>query len=217
MLLEKYLERMTAEHAMLLVLIGLSCVFLIEPAVQDYPADARIFPQMTATVVLVGSVLLLVRSYLPAPVHAFVAESVAITDTDGAPEEVPGDEQNEPTTAQREEHPPRLGEEYGIEINDTLFMVGISTVYLAAGWAAGFLVVTLPFVLAYTLWFRIPWRIGLTLGVVATAVIWFFMEFLVLPFDRGEIFDFSPYLPLVTDVLGVAPGRLVGTVLAGVI
>ncbi|MEM4781936.1 MAG: hypothetical protein QXG03_10310 [Halalkalicoccus sp.] len=194
---KKRFDGVTAEHAMLLVLIGLSALFLIEPIVQDYPADARVFPQMMAGVVFVGCLLLLVQNYLPGPLQTFVAEEMTVTATDDSMLEGQQETQETPT----EERTPRLGEEYGYEVNDTLFMVVTSTAYLVAGWAAGFLFVTLPFVFAYTTWFRIPWKTGLALAVSATAIVWFFMEFLILPFDRGAIFDFSPFLPFVVEVL----------------
>jgi hypothetical protein len=181
---------------MLLVLLTVSGIFLIEPIVQDYPRDARIFPQMMAGTVFVGCLLLLIQNYLPAPIYTFVAEEMTVTTTDDTIMSEQKDEQEE-TVA--EEPTPRLGEEYGVEVNDTLFMVAMATLYLLAGWAAGFLFVTLPFVWAYTTWFRIPWHVGLGLAVFTTLIIWFFMEFLILPFDRGAIFDLSPLLPFVID------------------
>jgi hypothetical protein len=200
-------ENATAEHAMLVVLIALSGLFLIEPLVQNYSLDARIFPQSTAAVVFLGSVLLLAQNYLPGPVYTFVAESVSVTSATDAADEGSTDDDEEST----DERTPRLGEEYGIEINDTIFMVITSILYLALGWAAGFLFMTFPFVLLYTLWFRIPVYVGIGLALLATVVIWFFMTFLILPFDQGTIFDFSPFLPFVTDQMTVAVERAVET------
>lgn len=195
---------------MLLALIGLSAVFLIEPIVQDYPADARVFPQMMAGVVFVGCVLLLVQDYLPGPLRTFVAEDMSVTTTDDSVLE----EREEPEDETTEERPPRLGEKYGYGVNDTVFMVVMSILYLAAGWGAGFLFVTLPFVWAYTTWFRIPWYIGLGLAVFATVVVAFFMEFLILPFDRGAVFDFSPFLPFAVEALWVVSPELAESVAA---
>lgn len=199
----------TAEHAMLVSLIVLSGIFLIEPVVQNYPLDARIFPQSTAAVVFLGSTLLLVQNYLPGPIYTFVAENVSVTSATDVEDESTEDEDKEDESTS--ERTPRLGEEYGIEINDTVFMVITSVLYLVLGWAAGFLFVTLPFVLLYTLWFRIPWYVGLGLALLATTVVWFFMTFLILPFDQGTIFDFSPFLPFVTDQLSIAVERTVET------
>ena len=120
-----------------------------------------------------------------------------------------GQETTEDEDESTDERTPRLGEEYGIEVNDTVFMVITSVLYLLLGWAAGFLFVTLLFVLLSTLWFRIPWYIGIGLGVLATVVIWFFMTFLILPFDQGTIFDFSPFFS-VCDRSNVDHGRTGG-------
>lgn len=199
------LEGVTAEHVMLLFLLVLSAIFLIEPIVQDYPRDARIFPQMMAGAVFVGSLLLLVQNYLPGPIYSFVAEDMTVTTADDSVATEQEESQEETTT---EDRTPRLGEEYGYEVDDTVFMVVMSILYLVAGWGAGFLFVTLPFVLAYTLWFRISWPVGLGLAVASTAVIWFFMEFLILPFDQGAIFDFSPFLPSVIDAMWIVSPEL---------
>ena len=190
---------------MLVVLLGLSAVFLIEPIVSNYPDDARVFPQMTAAVVFVGSLLLLVRNYLPDPLYTFVAESINITtgDTSEAEEEISEREEE----IESETEPKRtLGREYGYEVNDTVFMMVASTLYFFAGWAAGFLFVTPFFVLGYTTWFRVRPLIGIGLAVASTVIVYLFIEFLILPLDRGAIFDFSPLLPTALDptvLLGV--------------
>lgn len=195
---------------MLVCLLALSGIFLIEPIIQDYPRDARIFPQMMAGAVFTGCLLLLVQKYLPGPIQTFVAEDMTITSTDDT---LDSDEKETADEEMTEEPVPRLGEEYGLEVNDTLFMVITAMVYLIAGWAIGFLFVTLPFVFLYMVWFRIPWHVALGLGLAATVVIWFFMTFLILPFDRGAIIDLSPLVPFVVDVVGPLASGSVETVL----
>jgi hypothetical protein len=207
-------EGVTAEHVMLVVLLTLSAVFLIEPIVQDYPADARVFPQMMAGVVFVGCFLLLIQNYLPDPIYTFVAEEMTVTAGDDSTESMMAEQEESQEETVAEERTPRLGEEYGYGVNDTVFMVGMSTLYLFAGWAAGFLFVTLPFVWAYTTWFRIRWYVGLGLAVFATIIVWFFMTYLILPFDRGAIFDFSPLLPFVIESAWLALPEWTETVLA---
>lgn len=191
---------------MLLVLFGVSAVFFIEPIVQDYPADARVFPQLTSAVVLIGSFLLLIQNYLPDPIQTFVAESVTITAGD---EELIGEEEEE-EIEEEVERKPTLGREYGYDVNDTTFMLVTATLYFFLGWGAGFLFVTPLFVLFYTTWFRVPWPVGLGLAALATVVIYAFIAFLFLPFERGAIFDFSPFLPIVADVAGIALERAMG-------
>jgi hypothetical protein len=178
------LWRATPEHVMLVAFIAVGNVFLIDPAINNYPGAARLFPQATAAIIVAGSILLLTQNHLPEPLRAFVAESVNVTESTDA-ESAPTDDQSEADTTHQQR---TLGAAYGIEINDTLFMVAISGVYLVAGYAVGLLYVTPLFVLVYTTWFRVPWYIGIGLAARSSAVVLGFAEFLFMPFDRGEIF-----------------------------
>jgi hypothetical protein len=173
---------------MLVVLTVVGIVFLVDPIVQEYPGAARMFPMATAAVVTVGSVSLLGRNYLPAPLRVFVAESITITDTGDATQEPATEADEEPDTEPRMDDRPRtLGEKYGFTVNDTVFMVGTSILYVALGYAAGLLYVTPLFVFFYTAWFRVPWYLCIALAAATTLVVLGFAEFLFLPFDRGEI------------------------------
>jgi len=182
----------TAEHVMLVVLLLLGIVFYTRPIFEGYPDNARIFPQLTSAIVIAGSALLLLRSYLPGPVRKYVAESVSITSGDEIVEDVTDEgvtdesaKAAEPVETERGHR--TLGQQYGVNLNDTVFMMIISTVYLMLGYAAGLLYVTPIFVFAYTQWFKIRWYIGLGLAALATVIIYAFIVFLLLPFDQGEI------------------------------
>ncbi|WP_245998639.1 tripartite tricarboxylate transporter TctB family protein [Halalkalicoccus subterraneus] len=200
-------EQVTAEHVMLVALLALSAVFLIEPIVSDYPDDARVFPQLMASVVLVGSLLLLVRNYLPEPLYTVVGESINITTSDTASEAEEELSEREKEIEAETEPKQTLAREYGYDVNDTVFMMAAATLYFFAGWAAGFLFVTPLFVYGYTTWFRVRPAIGIGLAVLSTVIVYLFIEFLILPLDQGAIFDFSPFLPVAFDpvpfVIGV--------------
>jgi hypothetical protein len=203
MSIQDYREKVTAEHVMLVVLLVLSAVFFIEPIRQGYPDDARVFPQMTAAAVFIGTFLLLIQNYLPGPVQKFVAESVSITSTSAeetATAEVGAKPEEEPAEEEEAYVKQTLGREYGYDVNDTVFMVGTSTLYLVLGWAMGLLFVTLPFVLGYMLWFKVRWPIAVGCAIVATAIIYAFRVFLLLRLDRGAILDFSPLLPISVEL-----------------
>lgn len=196
----KYTEHnVTAEQIMLVVLVGVSALFIVEPILSNYPDDARVFPQLTASIVFVGSLLLLFRDYLPGPLRTFVAESISITSTDES--DIPGSEANleESETTDEEYEAETLGAEYGYKVDETTFMVVTTILYFAGGWAAGFLFATPIYVLGYTLWFRTNPVTSVLLAVLGTFVIYLFMTYLVLPFDQGHIFDFSPFLPLLVE------------------
>lgn len=192
---------------MLVVLLALSAVFIIEPIVSNYPDDARVFPQMMASVVFVGSLLLIVRSYLPEPLYTVVNESINITTSESASKHEEELTEREKAIEAQAESKQTLGREYGYEVNDTVFMMVSATLYFFAGWAVGFLFVTPLFVFGYTTWFRVRPLLGIGLAVASTIIVYLFIEFLILPLDRGAIFDFSPFLPTTFDsiplVLGV--------------
>ncbi|MFU8866437.1 tripartite tricarboxylate transporter TctB family protein [Natronococcus sp.] len=188
---------------MLVTFLVVSAVFIIEPVIESYPDDARVFPQLTAAAVFIGSLLLLLQNYLPGPLQRFVAESVSITSSDESEvidqaDEV--DEQLEEPEPEAEEYKKdTLGAKYGYEVNETVFMVSTAVLYFVAGWAAGFLFVTPLYILGYTLWFRTNPLVSVGLAVAGTAVIYLFMTYLILPFDQGYVFDFSPLVPMLFD------------------
>ena len=188
---------------MLVTFLVVSAVFIIEPVIENYPDDARVFPQLTAAAVFIGSLLLLLQNYLPGPLREFVAESVSITSSDDSEviDQVDEDEKPlEDTEPEEEEYKKdTLGAKYGYEVDDTIFMVSTAVLYFVAGWAAGFLFVTPLYIVGYTLWFRVNPLVSVGLAVAGTAVIYLFMTYLVLPFDQGHLFDFSPLVPMLFD------------------
>jgi len=185
------MEKITAEHLMLLTFIVLGVVFFVEPIVRDYPSDARVFPQMMGSVVVAGSLLLLLQNYLPGPLQTFVAESVSIAqdveDEDiGIGDEDEGDDEDDGMTEVVQKEQP-LHVAWGYDLNNTIIMIVFSTVYFFLGWAAGFLYVTPFFVFAYTYWFRVDWWKGLLLAAAATGIVYAFIVFLLMPFDEGTL------------------------------
>ena len=192
-------DKVTVEQVMLGVFLIVSLVFLIEPIVEDYPDDARVFPQLVASVVFIGSGLLLAQNYLPGPIQKFATENVAITGADETELESQGSDQMSEEEAGEAEKKDTLGAEYGYEVDETFFMVSTAILYFIAGWSAGFLFVTPIYILAYTLWFRVNPVVSVLLAIAGTAIIYLFMTYLILPFDQGHIFDFSPLLPVAID------------------
>ncbi|QLG63851.1 tripartite tricarboxylate transporter TctB family protein [Halorarum salinum] len=177
----------TPEHVMLVSLMVLGTVFYVIPDLEDYSRNASIFPQYTGAIVVVGAALLLVGSYLPGPIRSFVVEEVSITSGETTKEFM--DEKEKRTEEVEEKEDVRretLGTDYGFHVNDTVVMMVLSTLYLAAGYAAGMLYVTPLFVVAYTQWFKVRWWLSLLLAALATAIIYLFIEYLLIPFDQGQ-------------------------------
>ncbi len=199
------LEGITAEHVLLVTLIGLSIVFYVDPILKDYPQNAAIFPQLMAQVVGIGSFLILIQNYLPGPIQRFVGEDVSMTEsfeeqqTEGVDaiekskaeqadidEKYVDTEDEEDGTSEDIAKVP-LHEKWGININNTVIMIIFSSIYFALGWAAGFLYVTPLFVFSYTTWFRVKMYKGAFLAALATVIVYGFIVFLLMPFDQGAI------------------------------
>jgi len=199
------LEGITAEHVLLVTLIGLSIVFYVDPILKDYPQNAAIFPQLMAQVVGIGSFLILIQNYLPGPIQRFVGEDVSMTEsfeeqqTEGVDaiekskaeqadidEKYVDTEDAEDGTSEDIAKVP-LHEKWGININNTVIMIIFSSIYFALGWAAGFLYVTPLFVFSYTTWFRVKMYKGAFLAALATVIVYGFIVFLLMPFDQGAI------------------------------
>lgn len=206
------LEGITAEHVLLVTLLGLSVVFYVDPILKDYPENAAIFPQLMAQVVGIGSFLLLIQSYLPGPLRKIVAEEVSMTESFeedrtegvGAVEDAKEDEDSrdvEDTDIDEkyidtdddddaddvEVKGPPLHQKWGFDINNTVIMIVFSSVYFALGWAVGFLYVTPLFVFAYMTWFRVNVIKSALLAGLATAIVYGFIVFLLMPFDQGAL------------------------------
>lgn len=208
----KRVEAITAEHVLLVTLLGLSIVFYVDPILKDYPENAAIFPQLMAQVVGIGSFLLLVQNYLPGPLRKFVAEEVSMTGSfeesrtegigaiEGAEEEedstdledtdidekyVDTDDDDDTDEVAVKDLP--LHQKWGSDLNNTVIMIVFSSIYFALGWAVGFLYVTPFFVFAYTTWFRVNLLKGAFLAALATVIVYGFVVFLLMPFDQGAI------------------------------
>jgi len=182
------IEEITPEHLMLLTFIGLGIVFFAEPIIRDYPSDARVFPQMMSSVVIAGSLLLLLQNYLPGPLQTFVAESVSIAqdveDEDIGIGDEDADEDEKEAVVEKDQP---LHVAWGSDLNNTVIMIVFSSVYFFLGWAMGFLYVTPLFVFGYTYWFRVKWYKGLVLAAFATGIVYAFIVFLLMPFDEGAL------------------------------
>ena len=179
MSIKNTIEGRTAEDAMLLLFLTLGVLFFVEPIVQEYPDSATVFPQITSAIVIWGSLMLLVRERLPSFLQKAVTESVSITDTD--------DTDEDPTEDETTDDQLTLGDRFGVEIDDTVFMVTTAILYVVAGYLFGLLYVTPLFVLGYTSWFRVPGYVGLGIAGLATLVVFGFVELLLMPFDEGQL------------------------------
>lgn len=169
------------ERVLLLVML-VSAVYMIAESFRFDISQAATFPRLTAGFVVIGTALLLLRPVLPGPLYTFVANEAQIIQTD---EEFDEDEAIEEPDDQ--EGTPRSTVDRPLP--DSVFTGVAAVAYGLAGYAAGILWVTPVFVVVYGLWFKLDWKIILTLVVIAFAIAFGFMEALNAPIDRGELMN----------------------------
>lgn len=179
----KNLDQERSEKTLLVLLIAVSAFMIIRA--QRWGFETSVFPEFTAGATLIGSVLLLGRKYLPEPLQTFVASSVRVFDqSEEEVEEVvdTGRAKDRKTTDR--------------PLSPTQFTAALITVYITLGTLFGVWWVTPLFIIAYGLWFRVPWYITGTLIVFSVVLIYIFKVIFIVPIDQGLLLE--PLLEVVS-------------------
>lgn len=155
---EQFVDRLPREQLFFGGLLAVAGYMFL--AAQQFPAEARLFPQLAAGTVLIAGGLRLLNRVLPVEVSR--SDSVMLS--------------NE--TADNEE-------DVETDSRDMLALAGLVTVYILGGYVVGLFWLTPVFVLGYTLWTRQPWWavVGLTVGL--TGVAYGFMTIMNLDLMSG--------------------------------
>ncbi|GAA0286718.1 tripartite tricarboxylate transporter TctB family protein [Halobacterium noricense] len=179
------------EKALLTVMTIMSGYMLWGTTQFDITSAAR-FPRLTASVVFIGSILLLAREYLPDPIEqAIVSEGAAF-------------EADEEFTERKEEMEEEIAAEAegGVSavdrpIHDSMFTALAVIGYALMGYAIGLLWATPLFVITYARWFRIDPLRTVVLAVIGFAIAYSFMVVLNVPIDAGKVVltGGAPWLP----------------------
>lgn len=182
-------DNLTSEHGLLVFLIVISGLMMIRSV--EWSQTTAIFPQFVGSATLLGAVLLLVRNYLPEPLHTVVAGSTSIT----------GGQESENIAEEKEEQRDAEAETYESGIPDrpigpALFTGILITLYIGLSFLFSMLVMTPLFALAYLLWFDRPWYIIVFITALTLVLAYAFSTVLIVPVDRGM---------LVGDLLYLAP------------
>ncbi|NGM71303.1 hypothetical protein G6M89_20255 [Natronolimnobius sp. AArcel1] len=180
-------SRINLEYVLLLVMLA-SSAYMIWESYNFSISAAATFPRLTAGFVLIGTVLLLFRPYLPEPLYSFVAESADLIDVDD--QQMGGDESND--VEQEEDEIERSDESnevstVGRPIHDAVFTSGAALGYGVLAYAMGIMWASPVFVLMYGIWFKLSWQTILLLIVLSLAVCFGFYEALNLRVDVGNI------------------------------
>lgn len=167
----------------------------------EFQETAAFFPRLTSTLVIVGSVLLLLREYLPEPLGTFLAD-----DGDGEQENrrsrgpVDGAEDEEapaePSAAETEEkddvqQTTIFGRDVPIAGVNRGVLTVLVAVYIALSYLIGMLWATPVFVLGYAAYARLPVYLTVALPIIGFAIAYVFMGFVYLPIDSGVLHDWG--------------------------
>ncbi len=203
-------ERVTAEHALLLFFLVVSLFFLIET--RHLSDRAAAFPRFTAAATVVGTLLLLFRSYLPWPLTVFVQEQEGVfedTVDEEMIEEIEEKAEQEAQEAIEEEHiddevvedtdeesvdpVPEAEIRYvslmGYEIHGALFTVIATVGFIVLGYLVGLLWAAPVFVAGYLYALERPTRDIVILAVLSFIVAFSFLALIGLDIDGGMLFD----------------------------
>ena len=182
-------ESVTSEHALLLLFMLVSG-YMVVKATLAFPFDSAVFPQFVGAMTFVGSALLLVRSYLPEPLHTIVAGQTGFT-ADVQSEEMAAEKERERQEEQTVETP-----ELDRPLSPALFTGILLTAYIGLSFLFSMVLMTPPFALAYLIWFKKPWYTTLIVTGIATVLAYGFATVLITPVDEGVFVEEFLYVAL---------------------
>lgn len=172
----RIIDRVSLEYIVLLTML-VSSVYMLWASFNFSISSAATFPRLTGGVVLIATVLLIFRSYLPEPLHSIVTESSDLIDVD-----------DDFAAQEEEESGDQAISVVDRPIHDSLMVGVLITGYGLLAYAIGIMWASPIFVLVYCLWFKVSWKIILVLTILSLLIGFGFYEALGLRVDRGEIF-----------------------------
>ena len=170
---EKYLSTV-------LILIA-SFMLYLSFSFQD---NVAVFPQLTATVVVLGSILVLFKSKLPKKLRRLVSDTSALIEVD---EETY--EQTDDGASASEKSASQFSEENSFYLQyrqETTFI--LLALYIFMAYLLGFLIASPVFVGIYTLVMKQSWRVIAITVALSFIIVNIFMVVLDVPVDRGLLF-----------------------------
>lgn len=195
-------EKVVDQEKLLLGIMAISSAYMLWGTYSFSSSGAARFPRLTTAIVLVGSLLLLFRHFLPDRIESAIVQSSEVFEEDDEFTE----RQAEAEERSVKDIPETETDAGGIStvnrpIHDSLSTALITVGYGLLSFAIGIFLATPIFVIAYTIWFKRPWiQIG-GLTVLSLVIAYGFFEVLGVRLDRGEIF-FTNGILVVDGLLG---------------
>jgi len=168
------------ERVLALCLLLLGIFFFVEA--QEFSTASRIFPQGASAIVIMGSILVLVKDYLPAVLQNMVEDNSSLG----------GDVTEEVDSEYVEEDVSEVELDTNVRknifsIHDSLFTGILISAYIVAGLLVSFVVATPIFAVVYGLTYRMAiWKIVL-ITIICLLLPFGFIELMNAPFDEGML------------------------------
>lgn len=176
-MVQRQLDDLDSEQVLLGFLIVVSGFMVVQTF--QWGQTTAVFPRFTGMATLIGSVLLLIRNYLPEPLHTVVAGSTSIVggsrETDEIQEKKSEEQSAAKTTAGTPDRP----------LSPAVFTAVLITLYIGLSYLFSMFLMTPLFVIAYTAWFDQPWYMIAFLTGIGTLLAYAFSTALIVPVDRG--------------------------------
>ena len=176
-MVQQQLDDLDSEQVLLGFLIVVSGFMIIQTF--QWSQTTAIFPRFTGVATLIGSILLLIRNYLPASLRTVVAGSTSIVggsrETDEIQEKKSEEQSAVETTAKIPDRP----------LSPAVFTAVLITLYIGLSYLFSMFLMTPLFVIAYTAWFDQPWYMIAFLTGIGTLLAYAFSTVLIVPVDRG--------------------------------
>lgn len=168
------------EHILLCIFLAISVIGLVLS--YNYPPQTALFPRMTSAVVLIGTVLLLFRDYLPKFLKDIVTQEERLI--------AGGSEDIQETTEQNHESEtgPDRRRKYILKQEHVILTIFI-IIYVLVGRVIGLLYASPLFVLSYLIWTRQPLRDVILITTLVVIITILFMEYANVPVQDGLLWD----------------------------
>lgn len=176
------------EKLLALTLIVIATYMYIEA--RSFQGNVSTFPQMTASVVVIGSFLVIIKNYLPTPIKKAVTDTSRLVDS------------NDEQIAELDEQRKESGTNKETDLKDDpahlkyrqIITFVLLVAYVVGSYLIGFLFASPIFVTAYTLIMRQPWHVVAITSLIAFGIVYAFMIVLNIPVNDGLLVEAGSWL-----------------------
>lgn len=178
------------ETGLLVVLLAVAGFMVYESF--TYGETAGLFPQLTGSVVIAGSILLLLEEYLPKPIRSIVSEPANLFIASEDDEKTQRSQQKSTTDGDRKDRDDSSDSRL---VPDSVFTTVSIVGYTVSAYYIGLLWMSPVFAFLFSRWYRQPWWVTGLLTTLAAVLAYGFMELLNLSLDEGVLLQYIAFTP----------------------